>query len=366
MFNLYKLIFALIFTAILSFIFTEIVRYFAFKVGAIDKPNSRRVNKVAMPSSGGLAIYLAYFITILLIIPLNRDITIPIFLGATIIIFTGLIDDIKGVSPKFKILGITIATLIIYFLADIHVSSIHIPFLGLVNLGYLSLPVTLLWVTAITNALNLIDGLDGLATGVSSISLTTMGIIAFFFLTSNNIEVTIMIFTLVAACLGFLPANYFPAKIYLGDTGALFLGFMISVFSLLHLKNVTFIALMVPLVILIIPIADTIFAITRRIMNKQSISAADNKHVHHQLMNYGFTHKQSVLLLYIISFIFSIVALLYPIASKIGLILLTFGIILFLQFVSELLGLLNNDNKPLINFFKKALLLYNKDYKENE
>ena len=366
MLSMYKVMFTFIFTAILSFIFTELVRYLSFKVGAVDEPNSRRVNKVVMPSSGGFAIYAAYFISILFILPLNQEITIPIFLGATVIIITGLIDDIKGISPGFKVTGIVLATLIVYFLADVQVTSIGIPFIGLVDLGYWSLPMTLLWVTAITNALNLIDGLDGLATGVSSISLVTIGIIAFFFLTSNNIDVTIMVFTLVAACLGFLPANYFPAKIYLGDTGALFLGYMIAVFSLFNLKNVTFISLMVPLVILIIPIADTSFAIIRRTLNKQSISTADNKHIHHQLMNYGFTHKQSVLLLYIISFIFSMVALLYPLANDIGLILLTLGIIIFLQFLSELLGLINNDNKPLITFFKKILNLYNKDYKDKK
>lgn len=366
MFDMYKVLLILIFTMILSLFLTEIVRFLSIKIGAVDKPNSRRINTTTMPSSGGFAIYAAYFFSLLFLLPLDREITFPIFIGASIIVFTGLLDDIKDISPKLKMLGIIAATLVIYFLGDLRMTRIAIPFIGLFELGYWSLPMTILWVAAITNAINLIDGLDGLATGISTISLTTIGVIAYFFLTSNNIEVTIMIFALIAASLGFLPANYFPARIYLGDTGALFLGFMISVFSLFNLKNITFISLIVPLAVLAIPIADTLYAIIRRKINRQPISAADNKHIHHRLMALGFSHKESVKLLYAMSTIFSIVALLFPVASTLGAILLTLSLLLSLQFLAELIEIVGYGKRPLINFFKKFREFINKDFKNKE
>lgn len=361
MYDMYSVILILIFTMIMSLILTELVRLISFKIGAIDEPNSRRVNKKTMPSSGGLAIYFSFFISMFFFLPLENEFIFPIFIGATIIVLTGFIDDIKDINPKVKMLGIILATLIIYYMGGIQMTRISIPFIGMLELGYLSLPMTLLWVAAITNSINLIDGLDGLATGISSISLTTIGIIAFFFLRIDNVEVTIMVFALVAAALGFLPANYFPAKIYLGDTGALFLGFMISVLSLFSLKNVTFISLIVPLVILAVPIADTLYAIIRRKLNRQPISMADNQHIHHRLLALGFSHKESVKLLYTITTIFSIVSLLFPVANTLGTVLLTIGLILSLQFLAELIGLLNN--RPLTQLFKRILKLFNRDMK---
>ena len=234
MYDMYRVIVILCFTVMLSMAFTVVTRFLAFKIGAVDQPNSRRINTQSMPSSGGLAIYASYFVTLFFLLPLETDLIIPIFLGATTIIITGLIDDVKDLSPKLKMLGILLASVLIYFYGGIQMTRIDIPFIGLIELGSASFPMTFLWIAAITNSINLIDGLDGLATGVSSISLTTIGIFAYFFLSSqNNLEVTIMVFALVAATLGFLPANYNPASIYLGDTGALFLGFMISLFSLL-------------------------------------------------------------------------------------------------------------------------------------
>lgn len=359
----YKVILVLIFTTIIAMFFTELVRVIAFKIGTVDSPNSRRINKVPMPSSGGLAIYAAYFFSVLFILPLDLSMTIPIFLGGTTIIITGLIDDIKGLSPKLKMVGIVVATLLVYFMGDIQMNRIDLPIFGLVELGFWSLPITILWVAAITNAINLIDGLDGLATGISSISLVTIGIIAYFFSGSNNVEITIMIFALVAAALGFLPANYNPARIYLGDTGALFLGFMIAIFSLFNLKNATFISLIVPLVILAVPIADTSFAIIRRTLNKQPISMADNNHIHHRLMAMGFSHKESVKLLYTMTAIFSVVALLYPVASTLGTILLTIGLIISLQFFAELLDVFGKDNfKPILYILRKIKSSFNSKF----
>lgn len=353
MFNMYYVLLTIIFTMILSFIITPIVRRIAFKIGAVDEPNHRRINIETMPSGGGLAIYIAYFISIFFLLPLRLSEITPIFIGATIIIITGLIDDIKEISPKLKILGIMVAALIVYFGADIRMTMINFPFIGELELGFWSFPLTILWIIGITNTVNLIDGLDGLAAGVSSISLITIGTIAYFFLNTGNVAVAIRIFTLVAAILGFLPYNYYPATVYLGDTGALFLGFMISVMSLYGLKNVTFTSLIIPIVILGIPITDTFFAIIRRKLEKKPISEADNEHIHHRLMAIGFNHKQTVKIIYTITFAFSIISLLYPISSFIGASFLTVGLILGLELFAELIGLVGKERRPLVTLLEK-------------
>lgn len=359
MYNMYNVILIFIATTVISMVSTEIVRVIAFKINAVDEPNSRRVNTKIMPSAGGLAIYFSYFLTTLVFLPIDREMIFPIFLGSTIIVITGLVDDIKEISPKLKMLGIIFGALVIYYVGDIKMSMIAVPLLGEIKLGFWSLPITILWITAITNSVNLIDGLDGLASGVSAISLSTMGIIAYFFLNTRNVTVAIMIYALVFAILGFLPANYHPAKIYLGDTGALFLGFMISVLSLYGLKNVTFISLIVPLVILGVPIADTLYAIVRRTLNKQPISVADNKHIHHRIMALGFTHKQTVKMIYALTMIFSAISLLYPVSNAVGATLLTIGLLIVLQLLAELIGLVGDNNKPLLRSVKKILSMIN-------
>ncbi len=233
-------------------------------------------------------------------------------------------------------------------------TSITLPFIT-IHLGWMSLPITWIWILAITNAVNLIDGLDGLATGVAIIALTTMGITAMFFLNVGNIFVSIMIFTLVAACIGFLPYNFFPARIYLGDTGALFIGFMMSVFSLFGLKNATFITLLIPVMILGVPITDTVFAIFRRLLNKEPITHADKRHLHHRLMQIGLTHRQTVLVIYGIALIFSFISLLYPISTLWGSILLTVAVLIGLELFVETIGLVGEDRQPLLNGIKKLV-----------
>jgi len=356
----YKLLLILIFTSIMSLLLTEVVRYISIKIGAVDEPNERRVNTKPTATAGGLSIYISFFISTLLLLPINKEIIIPIFLSSTIVVFTGFIDDIRDISAKMKMGGILAGGLIIYFIGDLKMSMVALPFIGEIQLGVWSLPITLLWIAAITNSINLIDGLDGLATGVSTISLFTIGIMAFFFLNADNITIASIIIVLAFACIGFLPANYYPAKIYLGDTGSLFLGFMLSILSLYGLKHVTFLSLIVPLVILALPIGDTLYAIIRRILNNQRISTADNQHIHHRIMALGFTHKQTVKLLYAITLTFSIIALLYPVSTTLGSILLTIGLIIILQLSAELLGLLGSNNRPLISIFKKILKAINK------
>lgn len=303
MYDMFLVIVTCVVTAILSLILTPLIRKLAIKIGAVDMPGERRINLKEVPTMGGLAIYLSFFFALFVLLPIPLWQIVPTFLGATIVLVTGIVDDLIELTPRMKMLGITIAALVIYFAADIRIDIVTLPIIGSFSIGFLSLPFTIIWILAITNAVNLVDGLDGLATGVSIIALSTMGVIGYFFLTVENAVVSIMIFVLVGALAGFLPYNFFPARIFLGDTGALFLGFMIAVMSLQGLKNATLISLIIPVVILGIPITDTIYAMLRRYLNKKPISSADKMHLHHQLMALGLTHRQTVLAIYCLALI---------------------------------------------------------------
>lgn len=349
MYDMYEVLIKGFFTVLISLALTPMVKKLAFQIGAVDHPDKRRVNKNIMPTIGGLAIFLSYFLSVYFLQPISHEIVYPIVISASIIIVTGILDDIIEISPKSKVLGIVIASLVVYFYADISMNMITIPFVGEVEFGILSLPITLIWILAITNSINLIDGLDGLASGISIIALTTMSIISFFFLPEEGVHIFIQIFTLVCAIIGFLPYNFNPAKIYLGDTGALFLGFMISIFSLYGLKNVTIISLIIPITILGIPITDTIYAMLRRKLNKMPISSADKHHMHHRLMSLGLTHKQAVLAIYAVALIFSFIALLYPISTILGSIFITLALLIGLELFVELIGLVGENRRPLLN-----------------
>lgn len=353
----FEIVVSLFATMIISAILTPFVRRIAFKIGAVDKPNARRVNKVPMPTMGGLAIFLAFNFSLFFL--LRNQIPNPqfygIFFGECIIMLTGIIDDIFELKPSQKMIGILLAALAVYWFAEVQMTTLTLPFIGIVHLGWLSLPITLLWIAAITNAINLLDGLDGLATGVTIIALFTTGFTGLFFLPSTNIYIVIMIFTLVAAEVGFLPYNFFPARIYLGDTGALFIGFMIAVFSLSGLKNATFISVLIPVMILGVPLTDTIYAILRRLLNKQSIAHADKRHLHHRLMQMGLTHRQTVLVIYGISMIFSFIALLYPLSTLWGSVLLTIGILVGIELFVEAIGLVGENRTPMLSWIKRLV-----------
>ena len=353
----FEIIVSLFATMIISAILTPFVRRISFKVGAIDKPTARRVNKVPMPTMGGLAIFIAFNFSLFFL--LRNQIPNPqfygIFFGECIILVTGIIDDIFELRPIQKMIGILLAALAVYLFANVRMTTLTFPFIGIVNFAWFSLPITLLWIAAITNAINLLDGLDGLATGVTIIALFTTGFTGLFFLPSTNIYIVIMIFTLVAAEIGFLPYNFFPARIYLGDTGALFIGFMISIFSLSGLKNATFITILIPVMILGVPLTDTVYAILRRLLNKESISHADKRHLHHRLMQMGLTHRQTVLVIYGISLIFSFIALLYPVSTLWGSVLLTIGILIGIEIFVEAIGLVGENRTPMLNWIRKLV-----------
>lgn len=359
-----KYIMVIISTMVVAAIATPLVRFLSFKVGAVDNPNARRINKVPMPSAGGLAIFIAFSLAALVFLPrivthINYHGTylhyiLPLIVSSLIIIITGYIDDVKELGPAPKMFGIVLAATLIWFFTEFHFDSFKIPFGGplLIFPSWLSFFLTVLWIVAITNAVNLIDGLDGLVSGVSIISLTTMGIVSYFFLHDSNIFLTLTIFILVAAIIGFLPYNYNPAIIYLGDTGALFIGFMIGVLSLQGLKNSTAVAVVTPMIILGVPITDTVVAIIRRKLSGKKISEADKMHLHHRLLSLGLTHRGTVLVIYAISFLFSLTSLLLNVSSRLGGVLLVLTMGLGVEVLCELIGILGENRMPLLNLLR--------------
>ncbi|MBM7649339.1 UDP-GlcNAc:undecaprenyl-phosphate GlcNAc-1-phosphate transferase [Bacillus ectoiniformans] len=344
----------LILTSIVCFIcsilMTPLVKKFAFKIGATDKPNHRKVHQRIMPRLGGLAIFISFLVGTMIIRP-DEPYTWAVVAGSFVIILTGMFDDMMELSPKLKLLGQIVAALIVIIVGDVQIEFINLPFGGTIEFGYLSIPLTLLWIVGITNAINLIDGLDGLAAGVSSIALLTMAGMA---LMMGNGFVVVMASILLFSTLGFLVYNFHPAKIFMGDTGALFLGFMISVFSLLGFKNITVISLIIPIIILGVPIADTFFAIIRRKVNKQPLSAPDKSHLHHCLLRMGFSHKQTVLIIYAIASLFGLAALIFSQAKVWGAILVIGVIILAIEIFVESIGLVNKNYQPLLKLITKG------------
>lgn len=362
---IYEIFIRLFLTFILSLILTPIIKILAFRMGAYDSPGERRVNTKIMPTAGGLSIYSVFAFSSLVlfqsIIPTSY--ILPIILASGIVVITGLIDDIYELSPKKKTIGILLGALVIYFVADIRIDVVTLPFFGQIDLRWFSLPLTLFWILAITNAINLIDGLDGLASGVSIISLTTIGVIGYFFLHSKTVFIPIVIFILVASIAGFFPYNFYPAKIFLGDTGALFLGFMIAVMSLQGLKNATFITVITPMIILGVPITDTVYAIIRRLMNKRPISSADKMHLHHRLLSLGFTHKGAVMTIYGLALVFSFVALLFSYASNVASILLIVFSAIGLELFIEMIGLVGEKHQPLMYILR---MFGNRDFRRQQ
>ncbi|SCG81848.1 UDP-N-acetylglucosamine:undecaprenyl-P N-acetylglucosaminyl 1-P transferase [Proteiniborus sp. DW1] len=297
---------------ILSYLLTPLAKYTAKKIGAIDVPkDDRRVHNVPIPRLGGLAIYLATMISMLIFLDIDKSI-ISIMIGSTIIVITGIIDDVKPMSARWKLVFQIIAAAVL-IIGDVRIEFLGNPFVknGIIDLGIFSIPVTIFWVVGITNTLNLIDGLDGLSAGVGAIAAVSLFFVAASIDYIDTSMVMIMCAIIAGSAFGFLPHNFNPAKIFMGDTGALFLGYMLSVVAVEGvMKSVATITIVVPILALGLPIFDTTFAIVRRLINKRPISEADKGHVHHRLLDKGLSQKQAVLILYIVSAVFGTSAVL--------------------------------------------------------
>lgn len=305
-----------IISVLISLFMTPVAKKLAIKIGAVDVPkDERRVHNKPMPLMGGLAIYISVVLSALLFLPIDKTL-ISILAGGTLILISGIIDDIRDISPKAKLIFQILAAVIL-ILGDVKIEVITNPFTrnsSLIYLNGLSIPLTIFWVVGITNTLNLIDGLDGLAAGVATIASLSFVFVANKF---NYIPIMIISSIVAGACIGFLPYNFNPAKIFMGDTGALFLGFILAALSIEGvMKSVATIAVITPIIILGVPIFDTTFAIFRRLLNGKSIAEADNGHLHHRLLRMGYSQKKTVLILYFISAVFGLSAILIAKANS--------------------------------------------------
>ena len=300
---------ALLVALMASFLMTPVVKTFAYKVGAIDVPkDERRMHKVPIPRLGGLAIFIGFMVSILLFVPITPEMR-SILLGAVIIVVLGVVDDIMALPALLKFV-VQIVAALVPALGGVRILAFSNPNIFSQNLywvlGGLSIPFTVLWIVAITNSVNLIDGLDGLANGVSAISATTMLVIA---LLASESQVAVVMAALVGACVGFMPYNLNPAKMFMGDTGATFLGYILATMSIQGLfKYYAVISFVVPFLILGLPIFDTSFAFIRRIAHGQSPMHADRGHIHHRLIDMGLSQKQAVATLYVVSAILGLSA----------------------------------------------------------
>ncbi len=307
-------------TFLFTVLFIPTVGKIARHINALDIPNERKVHKVAIPRLGGLGIYFGFLLGYMIFgkesIQMNS-----ILIGSFVIIITGIIDDIKPIPAKYKFIGQLVGASIIPIYGGIVLNEISA--FGLyIDFGIFSIPITILFIVSIINCMNLIDGLDGLAGGLSSIYFLTVGIIAILLKNSSGLDV-ILTFVMLGSTLGFLWHNFNPAKIFMGDSGSMFLGYIISVIALLGFKNITLTSFIVPLLLLAIPILDTLFAILRRIINHKPISTPDKNHLHHQLLRLHFSQRATVVIIYFVDILFAIASIIYVLKDN------TFGIIIY-------------------------------------
>jgi len=349
MFNYVDLAIAFFIALIASFVLTYPVKKLAIKVGAVDLPNYRKIHTKITPRLGGIAIFIGAFLGVLYLRPSHEHLP-EILLGAIVIVLTGALDDRFSIRPVIKLTGQLIAASFLVS-SGLIIERITLPFIGIVDLGFVSVLITVLWVVGITNAINLIDGLDGLATGVSTIALTSMFAMAII---DSRIMAAYLCIVLIGANLGFLYHNFHPAKIYMGDTGSNFLGYMIATISMLGLfKNIALFSFIIPVIVLAVPIFDTLFAIVRRAYNKESIMMPDNKHIHYQLLAKGYSHRKSVLIIYAFSALFGIMAVLFSNASITTALIITFFVLVLLHIFAEVAGLVMGGKRPVLDKIAK-------------
>ncbi len=334
---------------LISLIVTPVVIRSATRLKLLDVPGGLKIHPSPVPSVGGMAIYVSIALTSVFAILLNDRIRISfdlnarfwiaIGIAATIVFLVGLYDDIRRASIWVRFSFQTIAALITIFLGGVVIGAVGIPHSGLQSTGWFAVPLTVLWIVGVTNAFNLIDGLDGLAGGLGFIS--TAAVFTITVMTTRNYMVMLVSAALCGAIAGFLKYNRAPAKIFLGDCGSMLLGYSLSVLAILgRTKKTTILAILVPVLIVGVPVLDTLSSMVRRLLHKlliekkfrisylRSMFTGDRGHIHHMLLGMGHTQRLSVIILYALSFVLAIFALIATIVNEeeFGFILLLFGV----------------------------------------
>jgi len=338
--------------AIVTLLVTPLVRAFALRRGLVDYPGGRKVHTHAIPRLGGVAIFAGVMAAVATQAAGERFLgwggtlvgggtararVLGVLIGLTLVFLVGLVDDLRSLSPGVKFTGQLLAAIVVVA-SGLRIQYVGDPFAGgLVDLGLLSIPITLLYIVAFTNVINLIDGLDGLAAGVSAIAAASLLVLA---AQGNRLEAAALAAAVIGACVAFLRYNFNPASIFMGDSGALFLGFTLATISLMGvMKSTAAIALAVPLLIVGVPIFDTASAIVRRVMHNRPIQEADKGHIHHRLLGRGFDQRQTVLIIYVWSIALALGG--YAVRYAPGMLkALTFGVLFAITgFMAYYLGL---------------------------
>ncbi len=296
----------LIISFIVTLLLTPLVRRISFLFDALDYPSSRRINSQPVPHLGGLAIYFGIMAGLLYVLPWKLPLK-GIILCSTILLIVGIIDDRISMSPRTKFIWQLIAaTLVIPF--GFQIQFITNPWGGMIYLGWWGIPLTILWIVSIINMVNFIDGLDGLAAGVVAIAALTLAAVGCQEGQAFAVAVSLVI---VGSTLAFLRYNFYPARIIMGDSGSMLLGFILAVTSILGaLKSATAMTLVVPVLALGVPVLDMVLTIFRRIKNGHPIGKADLGHIHHRLLGLGFSHRGAVLTVYGTSIFLGVMAVL--------------------------------------------------------
>lgn len=334
---------------ILSLLFVPIAKRIGFKLGIYAQENQRTVHEGKIVRIGGLAIYLAFIISMAIMFKADDTVN-AILIGGIVVFVGGMLDDIYDLKPIIKLGFQIVGACIAIFYGQIYLTEISLPFGIVINSQIFSAFVSFVWIVGITNAINLIDGLDGLSSGISFIVACTVGLLGFFM---GRRDICVLSLILAGAILGFLPYNFHPASIFMGDCGALFLGYMIATISLLGFKTTAVITLGLPILALFIPISDTLIAIVRRKLKGQKISEADRSHLHHILMyKLDLGHRNTVLILYAVTFLFGLSAVVSYFTESLGLFLVLILFILFELFI-EATGMINPKFHPIMGLFRR-------------
>lgn len=326
-------VFIIVFVTFLSsLIVTPIVEKIAYHVKALDYPNARRTNKVPMPTLGGLAIFFSFMLGYMLYARSSVQM-LSILMGSFLLIFMGFIDDINPLKAKYQLVVQLIAAGIVVFYGNITLDFITFVGFNITFAAPWNYIITMILIVAIINTINLSDGLDGLSSGVSSIYFLTIAIIAYIMNAMEGLDTTLALIML-GSTLGFLVYNFPPAKMYVGDTGSNFLGFIIAVISLLGYKTATFTSLIIPLIILATPIIDVAFSIIRRLLKRQNpFNTPDKSHLHHQLLNMKFSTRSSLLIIYAIDILFAATSIFYVLGDTYYAILIYIGLMIVFLFI---------------------------------
>lgn len=335
---------------ILSLVLVPICKWIGFKLNIYAVENNRTVHSGKIVRMGGVAVFLAFMLSTAFLLKTTDNKITGMLVGGVFVFMGGLLDDIYDLKPLMKLGFQIVGAIIAIEFGQIYLTQISLPFNLIINNLIICKLISFVWIIGVCNAINLIDGLDGLSGGISFIVTCTIGLLAYFLFRR---DVQILTLILSGAILGFLPYNFHPASIFMGDCGALFLGYLIAVMSLMGFKTAAFVTLGLPVLILFIPIGDTLIAMLRRKLSGKKISEADRSHLHHILMyKLEFGHRNTVLILYAVSMLFGLCAIVNFFNPTIGTVMIII-LLLFAGIFIELTGMINHNFHPLLSIYRK-------------